>query len=303
MKAQQAAADGRPPVSAVARRRGQLHHRRQSLHQCRRHRRARLWRRARSRARPRSGAARRPRAATRLNKLKKDNTGYDLQEPVHRRRRHARHHHRRGAQAVSGAQDRGDRLRRRAVAAGRARAPRPDAGAHQPRRHQLRIDLPRSPSNSRCATATGCRDPLGTAAPVVRAGAAVVGGTAGSAHAAGRGAGGRAWSRASSATPPIADSLEHRRAFWHLRETLPEAQKPRRRLDQARHLGAGRRGAGIFARGRRRRRGADPRQPAGAVRPSRRRQYPLQRQPAGRRRHHGVSRPLVRDERGRPRAW
>ena len=32
-----------------------------------------------------------------LNKLKKDNTGYDLQKPVHRRRRHARHHHRGGA--------------------------------------------------------------------------------------------------------------------------------------------------------------------------------------------------------------
>ena len=36
-----------------------------------------------------------------LRRLRKDNTGYDLQEPVHRRRRNARRHHRRGAEAVS----------------------------------------------------------------------------------------------------------------------------------------------------------------------------------------------------------
>ena len=38
-----------------------------------------------------------------LNKLKKDNTGYDLHEPVHRRGRHARHHHRGGAAAGAAA--------------------------------------------------------------------------------------------------------------------------------------------------------------------------------------------------------
>jgi FAD/FMN-containing dehydrogenase len=99
-----------------------------------------------------------------------------------------------------------------------------------------------------------------------------------------------------AADAAIADSLEHRRAFWHLREMLPEVQKPERRLDQARHLGPGRRGAGVPARSRRRRAGADPGLPAGTVRPSRRRQHPLQRQPAGRRRHQGLSRALVRDE-------
>src|SRR5262245_40007877 len=38
----------RPPLSALARRRRQLHHRRQPLDQCRRHGRARLWGRART---------------------------------------------------------------------------------------------------------------------------------------------------------------------------------------------------------------------------------------------------------------
>ena len=59
-----------------------------------------------------------------LSKLKKDNTGYDLQEPVHRRRRHARHHHGGGAAAgAAPALDR-DRLCRRALAAGRGRSAR-----------------------------------------------------------------------------------------------------------------------------------------------------------------------------------
>ena len=67
-----------------------------------------------------------------LNKLKKDNTGYDLQEPVHRRRRHARRHHRRGAAAGAAAALGRDRLRRRALAAGRGRAARPRAPSAPP---------------------------------------------------------------------------------------------------------------------------------------------------------------------------
>ena len=54
-----------------------LHHRRQPLDQCRRHRRARPRHRPLARARHRGGARRRARAHN-LNKLKKDNTGYDL---------------------------------------------------------------------------------------------------------------------------------------------------------------------------------------------------------------------------------
>ena len=53
---------GRPAVSAVARRRRKLHHRRQSLHQCRRHRGAGLWRGARDGARAGGGAGRRARS-------------------------------------------------------------------------------------------------------------------------------------------------------------------------------------------------------------------------------------------------
>ena len=49
--AQQRASRVGPAVSAVARRRRELHHRRQSLHQCRRHGRAGLWRGARDGAR------------------------------------------------------------------------------------------------------------------------------------------------------------------------------------------------------------------------------------------------------------
>ncbi len=62
-----------------------------------------------------------------------------------------------------------------------------------------------------------------------------------------------------------------------------------RRLDQARRLGAGRRRAGFHRRGERGGRDIDARLPPGAVRPSRRRQYPFQRQPAARRRQGGLS--------------
>ncbi len=52
---------------------------------------------------------------------------------------------------------------------------------------------------------------------------------------------------------------------------------PCRRLDQARRLGAGRRGAGLYRGGQCRRHRAYSRRAAAALRPSRRRQYPLQR--------------------------
>ncbi len=97
--------------------------------QCRRHR----GDRARHRARACSGlevVLADGRVLHNLNKLKKDNTGYDLQKHFHRRRRHARHHHRGGAAAGAAAARGGNRLRRRAVAAGRGRSARPrDASA------------------------------------------------------------------------------------------------------------------------------------------------------------------------------
>ena len=66
-----------------------------------------------------------------LSKLKKDNTGYDLQQPLHRRRRHARHRHRGDAETVSEAARGGNRLcrpqiaGRSAEAAARSRRTRP----------------------------------------------------------------------------------------------------------------------------------------------------------------------------------
>ena len=62
MRAREAADERRPALSAAAAVGGHLHHRRQPLHQRRRHRRAGLRHRALARARPRSGAGRRPRA-------------------------------------------------------------------------------------------------------------------------------------------------------------------------------------------------------------------------------------------------
>ena len=66
-----------------------------------------------------------------LNKLKKDNTGYDLREPVHRRRRHARHHHRGGAAAGAAAALGRDRVAGDPLGAGRGRSARPRHRAHR----------------------------------------------------------------------------------------------------------------------------------------------------------------------------
>jgi D-lactate dehydrogenase (cytochrome) len=63
---------------------------------------------------------------------------------------------------------------------------------------------------------------------------------------------------------------------------------PGRRLDQARHLGAGRACAGLHPRGRCGGDQAHPGRAAAAVRPSRRRQHPLQCGAAGRRRQSRV---------------
>ena len=154
----------RPAVPAVARRRGKLHHRRQPLHQCRRHRRAGLRHHARSGARAGSGAGRRahPAAAAKAEK------GQHRLRPaahLHRRRRHAWHHHRGGAQAVSAAARGGDRLCRRALAGGGAQALASGAGARRRHGHQLRADRARdhrirhSPRPRRARSACGQRIP------------------------------------------------------------------------------------------------------------------------------------------------
>jgi FAD/FMN-containing dehydrogenase len=56
-----------------------------------------------------------------LRALKKDNTGYDLRDLYHRRRRHAGHHHPRRTEAVAQAQGRRDGLGRGPLARGRRR--------------------------------------------------------------------------------------------------------------------------------------------------------------------------------------
>ncbi len=104
---------GRPAVSAVAGLAGQLPDRRQSVVQRRRHRRSRLRQRARALPRRRGGAAGRSRVR-RSAQAEEGQYRLRSQEPVRRRGRHARHHHRRGAEAVSEAEGQGGRLGRRA---------------------------------------------------------------------------------------------------------------------------------------------------------------------------------------------
>jgi hypothetical protein len=80
----------------------QLHHRRQSLDQCRRHRGTRLWRSPRDGARARGRARRWPRLE-RLRQAEEGQHRLRPAQPLHRRGRHARHHHRGDAEAVSAA--------------------------------------------------------------------------------------------------------------------------------------------------------------------------------------------------------
>ena len=117
----------RPAFSAVARGRGNLHHRRQCLDQRRRRDGDRLRQYARPRHRGRSGPGRwtggpwPEQAAQGQHRLRRE-------EPLHRRRGHARHRHRRVAEALPQPPRPRNRLRRarkprtRARTASRSRA-------------------------------------------------------------------------------------------------------------------------------------------------------------------------------------
>ena len=89
----------RGSVSAVLAAEGQLHDRRQPVDQRGRHARAALRQHARPRARHRSGAARRPRLG-RPARLAQGQHRLRPEAALHRRRGHARHHHRGRAEAV-----------------------------------------------------------------------------------------------------------------------------------------------------------------------------------------------------------
>ena len=134
-------------------RRRQLHHRRQPLHQCRRHHGARLWRGARDGARAGSGAGRRPHSQLPVEAEEGQHRLRPAQ-PLHRRRGHARHHHRCNPEAVSEAAGGGDRLCRPQVAGGGAEAIVDLAERGRGHADQLSSCCPTSPWISACGTAS-----------------------------------------------------------------------------------------------------------------------------------------------------
>ena len=127
----------RSALSAFARLGRLLHHRRQSFDQCRRRRGARLWQCARSRARPR-GRARRWARDERPLQAAQGQHRLRPEEPVHRRRGHARHHHGGGAQAVPATHLAGDGVLRPRLREGWARSPVANEGWRGIGAHHLR---------------------------------------------------------------------------------------------------------------------------------------------------------------------
>ena len=135
---QDAAEGGGLHLPPVARLRGLLPDRRQHRDQCGRRERAALRQYPRPRARARSGA--RGRAdLERSQGSAQGQYGLRPEEPLHRVGRDARHHHRRGAEAVSAAQDAGGRLRRLRLSPCGARPLREPAPARRRRADGLRV--------------------------------------------------------------------------------------------------------------------------------------------------------------------
>ena len=227
-------------LPAVARLGRQLHDRRQPVDQRRRHRGAALRQRARAR---RSGSRScLPTAACwhGLAGLRKDNTGYDLKQLFIGARRHARHHHRRGAEAVSRrrarARPRSPRCRRRG--GGRAARRLKRRAGRPPRRlraHERVVAgaVAQAPSPARPTRCPGTRGTRSCRPTTARR----------DAHAA------RRCSRRRSAAPSSSGSrrrrgrsrsreAQARRAVGAAREHQRGAAA-RRTEHQARHLGAG----------------------------------------------------------------
>ena len=116
-----------------------MHHRRQHLDQRRRLERHRLWQHARPRHRRRGGARRWPHRQ-RLEQAAQGQHRLRREEPLHRRRRDARHRHRRFAPALSQSARAGDGVRRSEEPRRCAEAPETGARTARRRDHELRAD-------------------------------------------------------------------------------------------------------------------------------------------------------------------
>ena len=161
-----------------------------------------------------------------LKALKKDNTGYDLQRPVHRLGRHARHHHGGRAQAVSRA-----RWRRRPPSSrmpdfkSALRAVQPGAGDG---RHGLTAFefMPRIVIDFVLKNLAGTREPFATKYPwyvlLEMSGLKADG----SAEQQMLGALEAATEQGLIIDAAVAGSLAQARDFWRLREAVSEAQRP-----------------------------------------------------------------------------
>ena len=228
----------RPALSAAAAVGRHLHHRRQSLHQCRRHRRDCARHSALACARPRSRAGRRPRAA---QSQQAEEGQYRLrpEEPVHRRRRHARHHHRRGVAAGAAAALDRDRVCRRCPRRRRRSICWHRRAAHVGRRNLVRDDAARR-RRSRGQTSTRRAAIRWQPSSVVRADRIVVAGALGPARRRWRNILSEGHEKGLVLDATIAESVRAGQSLLAHPRNVRRGAAPYRRFDQARHLGAGR---------------------------------------------------------------
>ena len=241
---QETAAAARPAVSAEPRRRGQLHHRRQSLDQCRRRAGAAL----RQRPPARAGAGGRDAAGRDLERPARAQEGqYRLRpaRPLSRRRGHARHHHQGDPEALAQAQGRRDLVDCRALARGRRGAAERRACRQRGQRHLLRADGPpgRRPGAEAHPGARPIRWPNGTTGTCCwngrRPGRAAPAPTRPGFCEKMEAYLGEAMEQGLVLDAALAQNEAQARAFWALARKplgVPEARRP---VDQARHLGVG----------------------------------------------------------------
>ena len=205
--------------------------------------------------------------------------------PVHRQRRHAGHHHRGDAEAVSAA---GGAAAPRWPRCRRSRRPsrcsRWRTSASAPALTGFEVMGDARARAGRASTSRSCasRSPP---APWTRAARALRHRRARRTRAALFEAllGDRAGARPASTTPWSPRASSRRSAMWHLRESIPLAQAAEGAEHQARHRAAGVAHRRLRRRDRRGAAAGVSRRAAGQLRPPRRRQPALQRAGAGRR--------------------